>query len=125
MRKWNYLIMILRQIKYTIYVCDACQHKLNRCCNSEMEFTMMAEFYDHNPRAVGCVHTSWKSINFMWKWGLTDVTFKHPFKINYEHHWFVCGLAKCVEHWMYLRVAFDSFAVRFTFIFSECLFTCL
>ena len=26
---------------------------------------------------------------------------------------------------MYLRVAFDSFAVRFTFIFSECLFTYL
>ena len=26
---------------------------------------------------------------------------------------------------MYLRVAFDSFAVRFTFIFSECLFACL
>ena len=26
---------------------------------------------------------------------------------------------------LYLRVAFDSFAVRFTFIFSECLFACL
>ena len=26
---------------------------------------------------------------------------------------------------MYLRVAFDSFSVRFTFIFSEGLFACL
>ena len=26
---------------------------------------------------------------------------------------------------MYFRVAFDNFAVRFTFIFRECLFVCL
>ena len=58
MKLFNYDITSDKKVIHPIYVCDACQHKLNRCCNSEMEFTMMAEFYDHNPRAVGCVHTS-------------------------------------------------------------------
>ena len=38
---------------------------------------MMAEFYGHNPRAVGYVLTSWKTINFMWKWRLTNIRFNH------------------------------------------------
>ena len=58
MKLFNYDITSDKEVIHPIYVCDACQHKLNRCCNSEMEFTMMAEFYGHNPRAVRCVHTT-------------------------------------------------------------------
>ena len=39
-----------------------------------------------------------------------------PVRIIYKKH-------DCFS--MHLRAAFDSFAVRFTFILSECLFTCL
>ena len=43
-----------------------------------------------------------------------------------KHLWENLGMAKNhIQYSMYLRVAFDSFAVRFTFIFSEGLFACL
>ena len=37
----------------------------------------------------------------------------------------VINIRSVKKHSMYLRVAFDSFAVRFTFVFSEGLFACL
>lgn len=55
MKLFNYNITSEKEGIHPIYVCDACRHELDRCCNSEVEFTMTAEFHGHNPRAVGYV----------------------------------------------------------------------
>lgn len=68
MKLFNYNITSDKEGIHPIYVCDACWHELDRCCNSEVEFTITAEFHGHNPRAVGYVQTRWKSIYFRWKW---------------------------------------------------------
>ena len=52
MKLFNYNITSDKEGIHPIYVCDACRHELDRCCNSEVEFTMTAEFHGHNPRGM-------------------------------------------------------------------------
>ena len=49
MKLFDYDIKSVKEVIHLIYVCDACRCKLDRCCNSEVESTMMGKFYGHNP----------------------------------------------------------------------------
>ena len=42
------MILHHKECIHPIYVCDACQRKLDRCCNSKVESTKIAEIYGHN-----------------------------------------------------------------------------
>ena len=48
MKLFKYDIKSDKEVIHPIYVCGACRRKLDRCCNSEVESTMMAEFYSQN-----------------------------------------------------------------------------
>ena len=57
MKLFNYDITSDKEGIHAIYVCDACRRKLDRCCNSEVESTMMAKFYGHDPEnCMACSH---------------------------------------------------------------------
>ena len=45
---FDYNITSNKECIHPIYVCDTCQPKLDRCCNSEVESTKIAEIYGHN-----------------------------------------------------------------------------
>ena len=65
MKLFNYNIPSDKEDIHPIFVRDVSQHKLDRCCNSEVEIKMTPEFHGHNRRAVGYVHTRSKSKDFL------------------------------------------------------------